>query len=90
MDGLGLPGSILNVVLVNLREWETIKRIPFVHPPEADGQRDVGSKLPVELIDIVGVVDEGLPKQNVQSKLGIILDGVIAKFASSELVTCLA
>src|SRR5688572_841952 len=38
--------------------------------------------LPVEVINVLGVVDKWKPEQNVESEIGIILDGLFTELAS--------
>ena len=44
-------------------------------------------KLPVEVVNVVGIVDEGWAEQHIESQIGIIFNGVAAETASFEGVT---
>src|SRR5215216_2013905 len=48
------------------------------------------SGLPIRIVNVVLVPDEWRAKQNVESEIGIIFNGIVAKFSGGELVTCLA
>src|SRR5512139_2885907 len=51
-----------------------------------EGRDMDGYSLPVKVVDVICVVNEGQAEQDVYPKIGIIFDGVVAQASSGELV----